>query len=115
LKSAAEVGRLRTSVFVGNNVNLAFLLTVNFSLLQQAGAESTHSGGVGNRAVRVAKGQADSNPLRGVVLRAHGWWGSRGFARSWNTRKITDSKSERKCNDGCASQQYSFVEQVFGV
>jgi hypothetical protein len=65
------------------------------TLQRDTGAEDTYSGGVGNRAVRVAKGQADSNPLCGVVLRAHGWRGCRLFARSWGVGKITDTKAER--------------------
>jgi hypothetical protein len=36
-----------------------------------------HRRGVGNRAVRVAKGQSYGNPLRGVILRAHLWRGTR--------------------------------------
>jgi hypothetical protein len=62
---------LAFAFFTRDDLGLAFLRRV--SVCSGAGSRPAYSGGVGDGAVRVAKGQPDCNPLRGVGLRTHLW------------------------------------------
>jgi hypothetical protein len=72
-------GDLAVSVLVGDNLDFAVLVCVSPSP-QIICTRATYTVGVGNRAVGVAKGQADCNLRRGVGLRAHLWRGRSSFA-----------------------------------
>jgi hypothetical protein len=77
-------------------------------VLQNVCTRATHTSGVGNGAVGIAKGQADSNPLRGVGLRAHLWRGSRrSSARSCSKRGNMDMMFVREVEGGGAAGRVS--------
>lgn len=62
-----------TSVLVGNNLCSSFLLHGQ-KFTRKICWPPTYTGGICDRAVRVAKRNTDCDPLSGVVLCTHSYW-----------------------------------------
>ena len=92
--------RLPTSVFVGNDLCFALLISVSMTASEKI-LSNTYSSRESDRAVGIAKRYTNRNPLRGVGLRTHSenkiwvFFGDRRLSRSYS-KGIADSKRPKE-------------------
>jgi hypothetical protein len=107
-----------TSIFVGDDLRLAFLFALSVAVLMQPCRMPSYSTGKSNRAVRISKRDSNCDPLGGVGLRTHFCCSDKDraldaviFSRSWDS-KLRVTVRARKSALGFLSSRWQRPETL---